>query len=312
MKRFALILVLVGLAVPFVWGADATADDLVKQAQASAAAGKFDDAVNFYEQVLTGHPEASARWYEAQLGIAQALAKKEIGMVQPRPPIFALMPLRPCRPLMPPSWSPPISSAPRTKTSIAPISFSTLNKTDRAPGLRIPWKPSATRRSRLVRAPLLPFGRKQATTAAAARLRAMTYLLTGKPKDALAQFADGLRRSSIGPESARPTVDLVLIGLRSVRGHRVGLEKDMQFVIYGSNGPDGKSGTPDDLADPFAAVLPAPPPIGQGGLAQLTPDDLATLQQGAGCRAALLGRSVFVSRYSRARARRLGKSDQCS
>jgi len=50
-------------------------------------------------------------------------------------------------------------------------------------------------------------------------------------------------------------------------------------VIFGPNGPDGKPNTPDDLADPFAGLLPDPPAPGEGGLAGLTPDDLAALRK---------------------------------
>jgi hypothetical protein len=49
--------------------------------------------------------------------------------------------------------------------------------------------------------------------------------------------------------------DMVLIGARAVRGHPVGLDVFFQFVNYGPAGPDGKPGTADDLADPFAPLL---------------------------------------------------------
>jgi hypothetical protein len=49
--------------------------------------------------------------------------------------------------------------------------------------------------------------------------------------------------------------DMILIGVRAVRGHSVGLDAFYNFVNYGPAGPDGKPGTADDLADPFAALL---------------------------------------------------------
>jgi hypothetical protein len=117
-------------------------------------------------------------------------------------------------------------------------------------------------------------------TVNASRVRAYTYLLTGKPKEALPHFADAFRRSPTLQETQRASVELTLIGLRDARGHGIGLEKVIQFVIFGPSGPDGKPNTPDDLADPFAQWLPTPPPPpGEGGLAGLSADDLDALRK---------------------------------
>jgi hypothetical protein len=53
----------------------------------------------------------------------------------------------------------------------------------------------------------------------------------------------------------------------------------MAFVIYGPNGPDEKPNTADDIADPFAGLLPAAPPPNTGGLANPSADDLAALHK---------------------------------
>jgi hypothetical protein len=59
----------------------------------------------------------------------------------------------------------------------------------------------------------------------------------------------------------------------------VGLDKALQFVIFGPNGPDGKPGTADDLPDPFKAYLTDVPPPGEGGMSGMPADDLATLKK---------------------------------
>ncbi len=113
----------------------------------------------------------------------------------------------------------------------------------------------------------------------ACRLRGYTYLYSGKPKDALGNFADAFRRNENPYDLSNAGVDLVATGLRSARGHRVGLDKAMQFVIYGPAGPDGKTGTADDLPDPFTPLMPPVPAPGTGGYAEFSPDDLAALQK---------------------------------
>jgi hypothetical protein len=113
----------------------------------------------------------------------------------------------------------------------------------------------------------------------ACRLRAYTYLYSGKPKDALANFADAFRRNENPYDLTNAGVELVATGLRAAQGHRVGLDKAMQFVIYGLAGPDGKTGTPDDLPDPFKPLMPPVPAPGTGGYAEFSPDDLALLQK---------------------------------
>ena len=90
--------------------------------------------------------------------------------------------------------------------------------------------------------------------AAAARLRALTCLYSGHPKDALKYFLDAFGRC-LNEEVQLRADELVLIGARAARGHTVGLDEYYNYINYGPAGPDGKSGTPDDLPDPFAPLL---------------------------------------------------------
>ncbi|NQT86083.1 tetratricopeptide repeat protein [bacterium] len=87
----------------------------------------------------------------------------------------------------------------------------------------------------------------------ASRLRAYTYIYTGKPKKALPHFLDALGRAQsdrfryVGPE-------LIIVGVRAARGYAGNLQPFVDFVNYGPAGPDGKTGTADDLKDPFIAI----------------------------------------------------------
>lgn len=88
----------------------------------------------------------------------------------------------------------------------------------------------------------------------AMRFRAQTYLYSGKPKEALRCFMDAFGRCT-PDELQQAGPDMILTGARAVRGYCTGLEVFFQFVNYGPAGPDGKTGTADDLADPFAPLL---------------------------------------------------------
>jgi len=90
--------------------------------------------------------------------------------------------------------------------------------------------------------------------ARAMRLRALTYLYTARPKEALRCFLDAFARCGTDEFQAMGQ-DMILIGARAVRGHPAGLDAFFDFVNFGPAGPDGKTGTADDLADPFAPLL---------------------------------------------------------
>jgi len=115
--------------------------------------------------------------------------------------------------------------------------------------------------------------------AAASRIRAWTYVYTGHPTETLAHFAEYFRRSYNEPYPMLGVInDLVVVGVRGVRGHAVNLEKCIDFIRLGPDGPDGKTGTPDDLQDPFADIgLKPHPPSPNGGLAPPSPAALKAL-----------------------------------
>lgn len=93
--------------------------------------------------------------------------------------------------------------------------------------------------------------RKQAgDSATGARYRAMTYIYTGHPKEALKYFLDAFARCNANEFQGRAD-DLVLTGVRAVRGLCVGLEEYYNFINYGPRGQDGKGDNPD----PFAVLL---------------------------------------------------------
>jgi tetratricopeptide (TPR) repeat protein len=87
--------------------------------------------------------------------------------------------------------------------------------------------------------------------AAAAHHRGMLCLYAGQPEAALYYFMDAVRRCDQG-KFQEYAVLMVVNGLRSVRGHSIGSGDALDYVLYGPNGPDGKSGTSDDLENPFA------------------------------------------------------------
>jgi len=300
MKRLVLILLLLGRMVAPAWGADTTVDDLFKQGRAAVTAGKFDDANHLFEQVITGHPEASNRWSEAQLNITQALAKKGDLAEAAKAAHICLD-------------SAPNLQAYDNAVMLTANILSALDKNvDRANQFltfaQAGPSGGAANPMDAVGYPSLPERESAFATmrqqagddASASRLRAMTYLFTGKPKDALAQYADAFRRSASTPDLTRSGSDLVLVGVRAVQGHRMGLDQDISFLVFGASGPDGKPGTPDDVTDPFAKLLPAPPPVGEGGLAQLSPEDLATLRQVRDAAQLYAGDPLLVSETRRA------------
>ena len=115
-------------------------------------------------------------------------------------------------------------------------------------------------------------------SARASRLRAMTYIYTGKPAEALKHFADAFGRCTAG-DMRLMSGELVTIGVRGVQGHAAGLDRYFQFIAFGPAGPDGKSGTSDDLSDVFAAMGVEAPALGTGGLADIPPDQLKGLKE---------------------------------
>jgi len=279
MKKIGFILFLVSASMQ--WGGAAhPADDLFKQAQVAKTAGKLDDSLHLYEEAISAHPEFANRWFDAQMSIATIIAKKGDFAGAAKAAHLCL------------DGAPSLLSFDQAVALTANILSAQDGKIDRAnqfinfqltgpTGGQVNPMDAVGYPSQPERETAFAAMRQQAgDDAAASRLRAMTYLFTGKPKDALAQFAEAFRRTASGKDITSPAgVDLVCIGLRAIQGNRLGLDRALQFVSFGPNGPDGKSGTADDLADPFAPLLSAIPAAGEGGSAGLDAQSLATLRQ---------------------------------
>lgn len=255
-----------------------------KQAQAAITGRRFDDALHLYERIIVEHPEVSESWFSIQWNILDTLLKEGDLAEAAKAAHLCL------------DSAPDLQAYNNTVALTANILSALDKNVDRANQFLAFQQSGATggvaNPMDAVGYPALP-GRESAfavmrqqagDSVAASQLRARTFLLTGKPKEALAQFADAFRRSYYhgiysSNDLQRTAPDLAVIGLRAVRGASAGLEKAVQFILFGPNGPDGKPSTADDLADPFAQWLPPLPAPGEGGLAGLTPDDLTALRR---------------------------------
>jgi len=279
MKQLVLTITVICFVSRAAFCAVSPADALFQHAQAAIDARQFDDAVRWYERVFIEQPTRPDLWFEAQRCLVMMLARKgdlaeaakaahicldgapDLGRYRAAVDLTA--------------W---VLSAMDKQVDRA-NQFVAFQQSGPANGLTNPMVavgyPTLPERERAFEA----MRRQAGDDAAASRLRAFTFLFTGKPRDAMAQFADAFRRSSQLRDLQRSGPDLVIVGLRAVRGHAVGLEAGMRFVQFGPNGPDGLPKTADDIADPFPEFLPAPPAPGQGGLAGMSKDDLAVLRQ---------------------------------
>ena len=281
MKRIALILVLISL-LPSVHGAETNKErdqevrDLMNQAGKAAAAAQFDQALPLYEQVIDQYPEAGRPVFDAQTGIAQALAKKGDFGGALKAAHVAL------------DGAPTAQAFDNAATLIANLFSARDQKVDQANRF-IAWQQSGSGANPLeaIGYPVMTdrehafeaIWAQAGNDAAAAKLRAVTYLYSGHPREALAQYAEAFRRNDNLGNLPDAGMELVFIGLRAARGCRAGLDDAMTYVVYGPNGPDGKPGTTDDLKDPFAGLLSPPPPAGQGGGSGIKPEDMALLNQ---------------------------------
>lgn len=278
MKPISLLLAMVCLAAATGCCAENAVDDLLKSAKTAAAARRFDEALGCYERVIEEHPEALSRWFEAQQGIAAALAAKGDFPAAAKAVHLAV------------DCAPGVPAFDAATTAAANILSALDQNVERANRLLAFQQtgpvngagnpldavgyPSAPEREKA----FAQLRAQAGDSAAGSRLRAYTFLLTGKPREALACFADAFRRSSTVRDAQLAGSDLIAPGLRAVAGHRLGQENAVQYLKFGPHGTDGIAHTGDDIADPFDGLLPAAPPVGEGGLAGVEPAGLAALR----------------------------------
>ncbi len=263
MKTRLLAILAAGLLIPpLSKAAEPPGTTALARANAAAAANNPDEALALYERVFVESKNVDD-WFNAQRGIAVAQAKKG---AFPN----ALQSARIC-----------LDGAPTLRqfdeaAQLAANILSAMDANVARGNAFLEFQRTGTGEDPMAQVPYpsLPDREKHfaglrndaGDTPAASRLRALTFAYSGKPIEAAAQFADAFRRASSPQDLQNAGSDLIVLALRLVRGQASGIESEIDFLLSGPGGPDGKSGTPDDLKDPFAG-FPAPPPAGQGGLA---------------------------------------------
>jgi len=83
------------------------------------------------------------------------------------------------------------------------------------------------------------------------RLRGFVYLFMDKPKEAVAEFKLAYQLCPVEEKAVQQAVDDAAIGLRAYHGTGLAAQEFLEFQQHGPNGPDGKKGTDDDIADPL-------------------------------------------------------------
>ncbi len=241
----------------------AAQDTCYLAARAAFDGGQHDAALKAFERVFTDYPEIPDPWYGAQSGIVEALRK--LGRFDE-----ALKAARLCLDAAPERGAVAASTLTIAELLRAVdghvaranqvINFQRFGpagedgKLGTADDLTDPLaslpRPSYPDRERA----FAEARKKAGDTAQASRYRALTWIYTGHPKEALQCFLDAFARST-GEDYRLLGQELIVIGARAVRGHAVGLKEFVDYVNFGPAGPDGKPGTADDLKDPFLPLL---------------------------------------------------------
>jgi len=231
----------------------------VQVAETLAEEGRDDEALKAYEQVFVAHPDVTDLWYGAQRKIAEIHLKKgrfeealkaaRICLEAARDEAAVAENIR----TIAEALKGMDKNVARANAFIACQRFGPAGEGGGG-GPRNPLEaygyPSCAERDKAFE----EARRRAGDDAKSMRFRAFTYIYTGKPKEALRCFMEAFARAG-SDEFQAMGQDMVLIGARAVRGNPAGLEAFFQFVNYGPAGPDGKPGTADDLADPFAPLL---------------------------------------------------------
>lgn len=116
------------------------------------------------------------------------------------------------------------------------------------PILKIPYPKNSNRRKILSKVIA-----ESGDSSEEARLRGMRFLYMGQPKAAALHFLDALKRYT-GKEFNKPVIDLVLKGIRGIKGDSHSVPNATNFIIYGPAGKDGQKGTADDAKNPFKGL----------------------------------------------------------
>jgi hypothetical protein len=275
MRTLSLIILAASLMMPArAQAAGSQEATSLARANAAVTENKPDVALALYEQVFAESKKLDD-WFNAQKGIAVALAKK--GALPE-----ALKAVRLCL-----DGAPTLSQFDEAAKLAANLLSAADNDVQRANAfLEFQKSGTGTNPMEQIPYPVNP-GREKlfagiraeaGDTPAASRMRAWTFLYSGKPREAAGQYADAFRRASAPADLQTAAADLVTMALRAVRGQGSDIENEIEFVVSGPAGPDGQPGTPDDLKDPFAG-FPAPPPRGQGGLSGDSPAELDALRK---------------------------------
>ena len=275
MKTHSLIILFAGLLMPVhLRAAEPPEGTSLTRANAAVTESKPDVALGLYEQVFEESKKLDD-WFNAQKGIAISLAKK--GAFPD-----ALKAARLCL-----DGAPTLSQFDEAVKLAANLLSAMDQDVQRANAfLEFQKSGAGTNPMEQIPYPVNP-GREKlfseiraeaGDTPASSRMRAWTFLYSGKPREAASQYADAFRRASSPADLQTAAADLVVMAHRALRGQASDIENEFEFVISGPAGPDGQLGTPDDLKDPFAGFA-APPPAGQGGLAGDPPAQLDALRK---------------------------------
>jgi len=228
-------------------------DWCLRAARAQVAEQQYDEALKTCERVFTVHGTVTNSWYAAQLTIMDILRRQGKLDEAVRAARVAL------------DASPARNEIAHVVRSIAEmvkqkdghvaranpiIHYQRLGpgegREDLLPGFGYPSYPERERALAKVR-------KEAGDDAQASRLRAYTYIYTGKPRKALPHFLDAFSRAT-GTDFKTLGTELIVVGVRAARGYAGDFQPFVDFINYGPAGPDGKTGTGDDLTDPFAPL----------------------------------------------------------
>lgn len=232
----------------------ATAQDwCLRAARAQIAEQKYDEALKTCERVFTAHGTVTNSWYSAQITIMDVLRRQ--GKLDEA--------IRAARVAL--DASPSRNEITNVVRAIAEmvkqkdkhvgranqiINYQRLGpgegRENPLPGFGYPSYPERERA-------FANFRKEAGDDAQAARFRAYTYIYSAKPKKALSHFLDAFSRAT-GNEFKTLGAELMVVGVRAARGYAGDVQPFVDFINHGPAGPDGKTGTADDLKDPFAPL----------------------------------------------------------